>query len=147
MKAFGKHHFWRVGFIMIAALLVFGMGIETSNADEQILIGTASIGASFYPTGCGMAEVINKHLPGYRAICQATGGSVANLRLLHDRKITIGFSGEVFAKAAHKGVKMFKKKLNIAAYMHLGFFPTQFLTLEKTGIKTVYDMKNKKVSY
>ena len=138
----------KISLIIMVALIMFGIGIGRSYAAEkvQVLIGTAAIGAAYYPVGVAMAEVINKHLPGYSAICQVTGGSVANLRLIDNKQITIGFSAADFGAAALKGEKPYDKLLNVLPIMHLGYFPHQFVTLKKTNIKTVYDCKGKRIA-
>lgn len=148
MKNFQKIFFVKVGLIVMVALFIFGTGLRSSYAAEkvQVLIGTAAIGAAFYPVGVAMAEVINKNLPGYIAIAQTTGGSVANVRLIGNKQLTLGFGNLEFGIAALKGEKPFDKVLNVLPVMHLGMFPQTFLTLKKTGIKTMYDCKGKRIA-
>ena len=148
MENYKNKYFVKIGLVMMVFVMIFCLGIKGSFAAEKIpvLIGTAAIGAAFYPVGVGMAEVINKHLPGYSSICQITGGAVANLRLLDKKQITVGFSGAEFFAAALKGEKPYDKILNVLPIMHVGFFPIQFVTLKKSNIKTLYDCKGKKIA-
>lgn len=120
-----------------------------SAADTKFLtIGTASAGGGFYPLGVAMAEVYNQEIEGVKAIAQETKGSVANMFLLRDDKAQLGMSTELFGIMAVKGKGPFDGKpiKEIVAGWAQQSGPAILLALKDSGLKTIEDLKGKRIS-
>src|SRR4051812_15711935 len=91
-NAVGGHMFQRVCVRLAAfccVMLIAPVGAQDRGA---LSIGTGFASGVYFPLGNGIASVINKHVPGYTARVEATGGSVDNLKLISARRIDVGFS-------------------------------------------------------
>ena len=119
------------------------MGVQAQN----ISIATGGTGGVYYPMGGGLAAVLSKHVPGMSATAEVTGGSVDNLKLIGTGKPYVGFSMADAAKDASVGEDKFKDK-PIDLRTLLVLYPNQMhvATVESTGIKTMKDLKGKRVS-
>jgi len=110
-------------------------------------IGTGTPGGTFYVLGVGMADVVNKNLKGFKTTAITTGGALENLRLLGDGKISVGMSNIRSHSKAYLGQKPFDKSFkDIRKGFCIGTYVFHVVTKEKTGIRTIYDLKGKTVS-
>ena len=105
--------------ITTALALVFSLAVGAASAQERITIGTGGTAGLFYVIGAGMAEVINKHLPGATARAEVTGASVENIRRVSAGEQTMGFSSSSTLYEAKKGEKAFKEAQPVAAIAYL----------------------------
>ena len=55
----------------------------------QISIATGTTGGVYYPLGGGLANILNRAIPGMAATVEVTGGSVANLQLLGANRVAM----------------------------------------------------------
>src|SRR3954469_25945428 len=92
-------------FIALGAALLAGAALAQQ---KTIAIGTGGTGGVYYPLGGGLAKLISKHLPGYQATAEVTGGSVDNLKLIATRQSELAFSMADAALDAYKGEDKFK---------------------------------------
>jgi TRAP transporter TAXI family solute receptor len=114
---------------------------------KRISIGGASAGGTFYPLAVGMAEIINKYIPEYNAIALETGGALENIRLVSKGEIEIATANARDATLGYNGEKPFTALLkNLRVGFYLGTFILHIVTLEKSKIKTVEDLKGKVVN-
>jgi TRAP transporter TAXI family solute receptor len=110
-------------------------------------IGTAGKGGFFYPLGSGIAALISKYAPGIEATALVTGGAAENMKLLHEEKIELALAQADVAWSAAQGklaglpdpIGVRSLFGTVSAYMHI-------VTLEGLGIKTVADLRGKRVS-
>jgi TRAP transporter TAXI family solute receptor len=97
--------------------------------------------------GGGMANVLSKHLPGVQATARVTGGSVANLQLIGSGQSEVAFTMVDAALDALKGEQKFKDhKVDVRTLMVLYPNRMHVVTVEGRGIKTMADLKGKRVS-
>lgn len=131
--------------IVISLCPVFSLAF---GADVQfVTIGTAAPGGTFYILGVGMADVVNKNLKDFKATAITTGGALENLRLLGTGKINVGLSNIRSHSKAYLGQKPFDKSFkDIRKGFFIGTYIYHVATKEKTGIKTIYDLKGKTIS-
>lgn len=114
---------------------------------RQWVIATGGTGGVYYPLGGGLANILGKSIPGVVATAQVTGGSVDNLRLLGAKKADIGFSQVDAAWDAINGTDKFTTgKLDIKALAVLYPNHMHVVTISTTGIKSVAEMKGRRVS-
>ena len=114
---------------------------------QNISIATGGTGGVYYPMGGGLAAVLSSKVPGMSATAEVTGGSVDNLNLIGTGKPYIGFSMADAAKDAQVGEGKFAgKKVDLRTLMILYPNLMHVATVESTGIKSMKDLKGKRVS-
>ncbi|MCE1159266.1 MAG: TAXI family TRAP transporter solute-binding subunit [Spirochaetia bacterium] len=113
-----------------------------------ITIGTGGTAGTYYPLGGAMADIWNKNIARMNATAQSTGASAANINLLSDGKIDVAIIQNDVGYYALHGIELFKDKVNpdLRGMTCLYNETVQLIALESSGIKSVYDLKGKKVS-
>ena len=113
-----------------------------------INIATGGTAGTYYPLGGALADILNKNVKGANASAQSTGASVANVNLLKEGKVDIAFIQNDIAYYASTGTEMFKDKKVESLKGLATLYPetVQIVTTKKTGIKTVADLKGKRVA-
>jgi hypothetical protein len=115
---------------------------------QFVSIGTGGTGGIYYPYGGGVAEIWTKYVKDVRAVAEVTGASVENVKLAHKGETVIGeVMGDV-AVAGYKGLeKKFKGKKHDILSMAI-MYPNllQVVTLKKSGITDIEQIKGKKIS-
>ncbi len=119
-------------------------------ADKKLFINIATGGTAgtYFPLGGALADILNKNVPGANASAQSTGASVANINLLKDGKVDIAFVQNDIAYYAANGAEMFKDKKVDGLKGLATLYPetVQIVTLDKTGVKSLNDIKGKRVA-
>jgi len=114
---------------------------------QNISIATGGTGGGYYPMGGGLAAVLSSKVPGMSATAEVTGGSVDNLNLIGTGKPYVGFSMADAAKDAQTGEgKFVGKKMDLRTLIVLYPNLMHVATVESTGIKSMKDLKGKRVS-
>lgn len=131
-------------FIVTAMILVFA---GAASATTFINIGTGSTGGTYYPVGAGMAKVWNGAIPGMKANAQSTGGTAQNLALLDKGETEVIFADGLYYFAYEgKGVFEGKAMKELRGLVPLYAEPIHFLVAKGSDIKTIKDLKGKRVS-
>ena len=148
----------RRGFLK-QSLSVAGLSIVTatgitvlrpSNAlgrDKQITLAASSTTGTWYALVGIIAKGLTDNMPGYAFTCISTSGSVENVRRLHMKEIEIGCATAETAYMAIYGKKPFKTKLNISGIGAMYASYEHVIALADRNIKTMQDLKGKKVAY
>ncbi|MGH8739373.1 MAG: TAXI family TRAP transporter solute-binding subunit [Burkholderiales bacterium] len=133
---------------LIARILALAAGsLALAASAQNISIATGGTGGVYYPMGGGMAAVLSKYVDGMQATAEVTGGSVANLQLIGTGKPYIALSMNDAALDALKGQGKFQgKPVPVRTLMILYPNRMHVVTTEGTGIKTIKDLKGKRVS-
>ena len=131
-------------FIVAAMILVFA---GAASAATFINIGTGSTGGTYYPVGAGMAKVWTNAIPGMKANAQSTGGTAQNLALLGKGEAEVIFADGLYF-FAYEGKGMFEGKAmkRLRGLVPLYAEPIHFLVARGSKIKTIQDLKGKRVS-
>lgn len=143
--------------IVVLSLFVIGLlaGCGGGKSSDQkpaekkfVNIATGGTAGTYYPLGGAIAEILNKNVPGVNASAQSTGASVANINLLKDGKVEMAMVQNDIAYYAAKGTEMFTGKAvpNLKGISTLYAETIQIVTVEKTGIKSIADLKGKRVA-
>lgn len=136
--------------LALATMVLAGCGGgDGKSAEKKFLnIATGGTAGTYYPIGGAMAEILNKQIPGMNASAQSTGASVANINMLKDGSVDLAIVQNDITFYAMNGVEMFKDKKvdNLRGIATLYPETCQIVTLEKSGIKTVADLKGKRVA-
>ncbi len=146
--------FTRKGVLCLTALalaILLAMGsppVQAQTKSIRISIATGGTGGVYYPLGGGMANVISKYVPNTEATAEVTSASVDNCKLLQAGKADLALIMADVGYDALKGIDKFKASGPIplrtivvpySNYMH-------FVTMEGTGIKSMKDLKGRRVS-
>src|SRR5712672_206829 len=135
---------------LVACVLTIGAVLLAGSAFSQqktIAIGTGGTGGVYYPLGGGLANLLSKHLPGYQATAEVTGGSVDNLKLIGSGQSEVAFTMADAALDAFKGEDKFRgAKVSVRTLMVLYPNRMHVVTIEGRGIEKMSDLKGKRVS-
>jgi len=113
----------------------------------QIAIATGTTGGVYYPLGGGMANLMSRNIPGLSATVEVTGGSVANMQLLGAGRVGMAITQVDAAVDAVRGVERFRgRPVPARALAVLYTNRMQVVTTEASGIRTMEDLKGKRVS-
>ena len=138
------------GAVLAAAAVLF-TGCN-GNADVEgkkfLNIGTGGTAGTYYPIGGAIAEVLNKEIPGMSASAQSTGASVANINMLSDGEVDLATVQNDIAYYAAHGAEMFQDKKVDGLQGIASLYPEtcQFVTLKSSGIKSLAELKGKRVA-
>jgi TRAP transporter TAXI family solute receptor len=114
---------------------------------QNISIATGGTGGVYYPMGGGLANILSKHVAGMQATAEVTGGSVDNLNLIGSGKPYVAFSMVDAALDAAKGQEKFTgRKVDVKTFLLLYPNRMHVVTTEATGIKTMADLKGRRIS-
>jgi TRAP transporter TAXI family solute receptor len=132
-------------------LIALGLILAAANpgTGKLITILTGSTSGIYYPLGTTLSSVYAKAIPGASVTAQATQGSVENMRLLENGDGELAFTlGDTLADAwagnKEAGFDAPYRKLRAIAKIYPNF--VQVVASTRTGIKTLADLKGKKVS-
>jgi len=131
-------------FIMVLFLSLTWVGHSIAKG-KFLTLATGSPGGVYYPLGGGMAVVIQKTTD-LRCAAESTGASVENSRLVGAGESDMGMVMGSIAYKATQGLKPFEKKFPLVALFQMYPAPEHIVTVSGKGIKSVKDLKGKKVS-
>lgn len=116
---------------------------DKKDRKSELILGTGSQGGTYYPLGGEMANIWNKHIDGVNVTNTETGASIENLASIRDGNMDLGMSVHVPALAALNGEGDFEgaEVKNAAFIGHIYPEVIQIVTREKTGIKSLDDLK------
>jgi TRAP transporter TAXI family solute receptor len=115
---------------------------------------SASIGSSYYPIACKMAEMFPRYDKNLYATAQASGGGAENIKLVSAGDAEIGMANQINFALAAKGLQAFKGDpisnlrllLVYAGPKHVSTDAVQFAVPANSDIHSIYDFKGKNVS-
>jgi uncharacterized protein len=118
-------------------------------ADDFINVLTGGTSGVYYPMGVALAKIYTEKIPGARPSVQATKASVENLNLLQQGKGEVAFTlGDALALAwagnEEAGFKAKLDKLRGLSAVYPNYI--QIVASKESGIKTLADLKGKRLS-
>ncbi|KKK37005.1 C4-dicarboxylate ABC transporter substrate-binding protein [Mesobacillus campisalis] len=126
-----------------------GDGGEGTTEDKPkfMSILTGGTGGTYFPLGGAFANIVSD-ATGIDTNAETTGASAENMQSIKDKKGEIAFTQTDIASYATEGKLMFDGNPidNIQAIGTLYPETIQIVTTEKSGIKSVEDLKGKRVS-
>jgi TRAP transporter TAXI family solute receptor len=135
--------------LAVLSALIVALSFEDSIAQvkTRLSIATGGTGGVYYPLGGGLAALISKHIPGVEATAEVTTASVDNMKLLHANRVALAFTLPDSALEAYQGqLKGLKEKVAVRSIAAIYSNFMHIVALDGTGIKTVPDLKGKRVS-
>ena len=145
MKLFGKLSLLSVMLVTIIALVA---GCGGDGGKKFLNIATGGTAGTYYPIGGAMSEILNNEIKGMNASTQSTGATVANINMLKEGQVDLAIVQNDITYYAANGTEMFegKKVENIKGIATLYPETCQIVTLDGKGIKTIADLKGKRVA-
>ena len=138
-------------FVAKAAALAAVAFVAAGPVKAETFINVLTGGTSgvYYPLGVALTQIYTDNVPESRPSVQATKASVENLNLLQDGKGEIAFTlGDSLALAVagntEAGFQAPLDKLRTVAAIYPNF--VQIVASEESGIKTLADLKGKRLS-
>ena len=146
----------------LITLLGFGIGCDNASkknddkvADKNtterqfISIGTAPIGGAFHPVGNAIADVVARNVEDkdWNVTAEGTKGTQENIRLLvsEEREIEFALANAAISYFAVRGEGNWKTEHPIRSVMTLAPNVGLFVTPKSSGIKSIADLKGKRV--
>jgi TRAP transporter TAXI family solute receptor len=138
----------RIRTAAIAAMLALSMAVP-AKASEFINVLTGGTSGVYYPLGVALTKIYADKIPDVRPSVQATKASVENLNLIQQGKGEIAFTLADSLAQAWEGNEEagFKSKLGKLRAV-AGIYPNyiQIVASKESGIKTLADLKGKRLS-
>jgi TRAP transporter TAXI family solute receptor len=145
--------YWEVNmtnFLKVAAVTALAMGAafgpQQAAAQDELRIGTASLGGAYYPMGQALSNIINDYADGYTMVPIVTGGGAENPRLIEAGEVEIAIAPASLSFFAHGGKGPYPEALEIRAIGTLHSSILHMVTLPDSGIETIEDLRGKRVA-
>jgi TRAP transporter TAXI family solute receptor len=142
-------HWLRFAIFAAAAALLWPTPSRSGepNWPDQLLIGTASPGGTYYVYGEGLAKILTRTLD-LPVVRLATEGPAQNIELLEAGEAKLGFVTIGIALQAWNGTGVWagkKPARSMRAIFPMYDTPFQFLVLQESGIRSIAEMAGKRV--
>ncbi|MBB6349210.1 TAXI family TRAP transporter solute-binding subunit [Nonomuraea muscovyensis] len=137
---------------LVAGLTACGGERQTAAGDGalynsgRLSIATGNTTGVYYQLGGGYADLVTKNLQGYQVTAEATGASVENIQRVVRGDSDIAFTLADAASDAATGKGAFDSPQPIRALARIYTNYTHVIARADAGIRTVADMKGKRVS-
>ncbi len=136
----------RLLIVLLVAGFVIGLSTAWAQKKVRLSIATGGTGGVYYPYGGAIASVISKYVPGVEATAEVTAAAVDNIKLVAAGEADLGYAYPDLAYDAIEGLGQFKRKLPIRVVAHLYVSYFHLVTLGNSPIKSVADLRGKRVS-
>lgn len=135
--------------LLLTATLAVSSMFATAQAENPKFLSmlTGGTGGTYYPLGGAIAKIVSDET-GIKTDALSSNASADNIIALNDGEAEIAFTQTDVAAYAIDGINNFKDKKTEGIQALGSLYPetVQIITTEKSGIKTVNDLKGKKVS-
>jgi TRAP transporter TAXI family solute receptor len=129
-----------------ALATTFSAGLAMAQSKPDIRISTGRQGGAYYNMAAVVADALYRSGKVNSATAESSSGGPENMRLLDKGTVQIGATDMVWSVKARNGEKPYKKKFNIYTVAPLGVWPLFFVTQAGSKIKTVADLRGKRVA-
>ncbi|WP_295161305.1 TAXI family TRAP transporter solute-binding subunit [uncultured Brachyspira sp.] len=134
-------------FIAVTAVLLLAAGCQKSG-NLNYIFATGGTSGTYYSFGGSIASIWNANINGMNVTAQSTGASAENLRLLNRHEADLAFVQNDVIDYAYNGTDIFAGEVltNFSAMLTLYPEIVQIAATKSSAIKTISDMKGKRVS-
>ena len=136
-------------FTAVVLVILFAVSAQAQTKTVRLSVATGGTGGVYYVFGGGIAQVLSKNIPQVEATAEVTAASVDNCKLIHARKADMALVMADVAYDAFKGTGRFKAAPGAIPVRTLGVLYSNFMhfvALEGSGIKSMADLRGKRVS-
>ena len=149
---------WALAFFVSVALLAsVGICVEVMAKEKpwkpgesvELIMASGGVGGTYYPLAGGMAKLWKDAIPGINVTVQATGASVANIRLLGRNEVDLALVQNDIAAYGRAGEESFAdRKEKYTHYLAIGALypePVQIVVPSNSPLRRIEDLKGKTV--
>jgi len=144
---------------LLCVTLPVGLGAASGTATNEkpwkpgdkieLIMASGGAGGTYYPLGGGIAKLWKDAIPGVNVTVQATGASIANVRLLGRKEVDLALVQNDIAEYGRTGLESFtERKEKYTNYLAIGALypePVQIVVRSDTPIHRIEDLKGKTV--
>lgn len=113
----------------------------------QMSLATGTTGGVYYPLGGGLANILNRAIPGMQMTVEVTGGSVANLQLLGANRVGMVMAqGDAVVDAVQGRERFAGRPVPVRTIFVMYTNRMQVVTVASTGIRRMEDLRGKRIS-
>ena len=133
-----------IGFV---ALLSFTISDANAQKRKFLSVGTAPPGGAFFVVGGAIAQVVSNHTDNmnWEVSAEATKGTQENIRRLAKGELEFALANAAISYFAVRGEGAWKGEQPIRTVMTLAPNVALFITPQSSGVKTLSDLKGKRV--
>lgn len=137
----------KVFIIFVSLLMALIVGCSKS-ANKNYVFATGGTSGTYYSFGGVIANLWNNNIEGLNITAQSTGASAENLRLINRGEAELAFVQNDVMDYAYNGTDMFEGEIlsNFSAILTLYPEVVQIAATKSSGIRSIADMKGKRVS-
>ncbi|MDI7259185.1 MAG: TAXI family TRAP transporter solute-binding subunit [Thermodesulfobacteriota bacterium] len=141
-----------LGFGILVFFITVGFGLTSlpsTNAQLRLTFSTSPMGGTWYPMAAGLAELFNNKIQGLTVTVDGSGGAAVNPRKLATKEVQMSMTTLDMIFAAREGTRPFKEKLDLSDARSIILqhsSPSHWVVLKKSPIKTLKDLKGKKLA-
>ena len=135
-------------FVLAASAALVLTGCSKAASKKNFILATGGTSGTYYPFGGAIANIWNTKIEGMNVTAQSTGASAENLRLISAGDAEFATVQNDVMDYAYNGTDMFAGKAlpNLATLGTMYPEVVQIAASKSSGIKTIYDLKGKRVS-
>jgi hypothetical protein len=142
-------YWFRLAILAVTAALIWPAPSHSGepNWPDNLLIGTASPGGTYYVYGEGLAKILTRTLD-LPVVRLATEGPAQNIEMLEAGEAKLGFVTVGIALQAWNGTGVWagkKPARSMRALFPMYDTPFQFLVLQESGVRSIAEMAGKRV--
>ncbi len=141
----------RRAIVIFVTLFVLFLSVSAGAQTKtvRLSVATGGTGGVYYVFGGGIAQVISKNIPNVDATAEVTAASVDNCKLIQAQKADLALIMADVGYDAFKGLGRFKAApgaipVRTVAVLYSNYM--HFVALEGSGIKSMTDLRGKRVS-
>lgn len=139
-----KKKMW-VAILVVSIAILAAAGTAFTASKTYLSIATGGTSGTYYPIGGAIAQAVTKG-SNIQATAETGNASVANVNLVAKGDIEIAFVQNDISYWAYNGQLMFKAPMkNLRAVASLYPEHVQLITTKDSGIKSLEDLKGKRV--
>ena len=134
--------------VWLTVCLTAGLPASANAAQKLLTIGGAPMGGTYYPAALALADIIARHVPETDARVEVTGGTMENPPLMQQGELQLCLANADVAYFAFHGETPFKRPMPDLRALFVGLAPgvVQYAVLEESGIRSIPDLKGKRVA-
>jgi uncharacterized protein len=138
---------WCVRTVALAlALAAIGCSGGGSGGRTFLSMGTAPPGGAFFVVGGALVEVLNANAEhNWSVTPEATSGTQENIRRLASGELDLAVANSAITYFAVRGTEGWERPYPVRTIMTLAPNVTIFLTLSNSGVKSIGDLKGRRV--
>jgi TRAP transporter TAXI family solute receptor len=127
-------------------IIALAFAVSLPVAANNYTIGTGSQSGTYYPLGGLLAKVWSENIDDFNMRAEVTAASVENVIKVSTKQQLVGIAMGNVVQQAYQGTEPFPRKMDVSVLFALYPNVVQFLVPANSDIKSVADLKGKRVA-